>query len=393
MRDPGEHVPARLRTNRAVRGAVAVTILALVASVLPPGLDAQAVRITDCVECDLTATLVVQLGTEDGAAALAEPARVARRLNGQWVVTDYQESARLRVFTPEGKLARAVGRRGEGPGEYDVAVWVSVTAGDSLRVADLGLGRITVLHPEHLIPVRTQRIGGPFREIAFLDDPLGRYVVAAPVMSRSGIGLPLHLMDEDGTVLRSFGAVSPILDFRDNSKSWRNITVTPDGEVWSSGLTSYVLERWSPETGDRLEVLERGADWFPPHERYGGGTLDPSQEPNPGLIEIHADRAGRLWTASHVAADDWQAAFEDGSDPYGNPARRVYDISRYYDTIVEVISPVDARVVGRARLEGNVLSFPGDGLVATRALEPPGYPVVRVWRIELAPQNPSQGGS
>lgn len=357
-------------------GSVLVAALLMLAAPVA----GQSSVVEDCADCELTATLVVELGTLDGPGALGAPARIARRRNGQWVVTDYQEPSRLRFFGPDGEWIRTIGRSGQGPGEYDLALWVSPTVHDSLRVADIGQSRITTLTPA-LAAIRTQFMGRPFSEIVFLEDGTGRYVISSRARLATGGDSPVHLVSLDGAVVRSYGSEPALSDRRPGLESWRNIAVGSEGTLWTAKVTSYQLERWSLQSGEREQLLERTADWFPPQSAYGGGLMDPDQEPAPGLLDIDVDSSGRVWTGSHVGAENWRAAFEDGAGFYGGRVERVHDLSRYYDTIIEVISPNDSRVVGRTRLDGALLNFVGDGVVATWVLDPPGYPVIKVWSI------------
>lgn len=56
-------------------------------------------------------------------------------------------SSRLLVFSPAGAVLRRLGRKGQGPGEFDWLQGVRVLPGDSIYAFDVGLQRTTVFAP------------------------------------------------------------------------------------------------------------------------------------------------------------------------------------------------------------------------------------------------------
>lgn len=56
----------------------------------------------------------------------------------------------IAVLAPDLTFEREVGRKGEGPGEFDWVVTIQVLADDSLYVFDAGLSRVTVFEPRTL---------------------------------------------------------------------------------------------------------------------------------------------------------------------------------------------------------------------------------------------------
>ncbi len=78
--------------------------------------------------------------------------------DGRIVVVD-AEARRLLLFDATGKLVRALGRRGAGPGEFRNVTSVTVLPGDSLLTFDRSLRRLTVWHPDSGY-VRSMPVGG-----------------------------------------------------------------------------------------------------------------------------------------------------------------------------------------------------------------------------------------
>lgn len=333
--------------------------------------------IQDCESCLMQAEVVVELGSDAGQAVVGSPAWVVQRYNGQWVLTDYQGKGRLLVFSRNGTFLKAIGGSGQGPGEYDLPERLRVMRGDSLEVVDFGNLRITTLDPS-LEVSHTRPVGPPGHGIAFLRD--GRHVIAGTVSTSMSIGLPIHVVNRSGKIVRSFGAEPPIEAIGNAYRMWRSVAPAGDGAVWSAHLLRYVIERW--DTAGRLtDRLERDVSWFAPQSDYGFHP-DASREPTPGMPFIYSDRSGLLWTTIDVPDRAWESAFTRGNDLYGRPADVVDDFNNYWDSVVEVIDPVKNRVVGHARLDARVLGFAGDGLVFTRELRGEGYPVAVVYELQ-----------
>lgn len=84
--------------------------------------------------------------TSSPDAAFAYVTAVDVDSRGRMYVGDWS-NAEVTVLSPEGEVERRIGRRGEGPGEFNSVRQVQVLPGDSLLVFDNGLKRITVFAP------------------------------------------------------------------------------------------------------------------------------------------------------------------------------------------------------------------------------------------------------
>lgn len=82
-------------------------------------------------------------GAGDAASELHRVTSVARLPDGRIVVAN-AGTHELRLFDADGKHARTIGRRGEGPGEFDELAWVGMRSADSLVAWDAGLKRFSV---------------------------------------------------------------------------------------------------------------------------------------------------------------------------------------------------------------------------------------------------------
>jgi len=91
--------------------------------------------------------------------------------DGSIAVADHG-SCEVRLFSITGEFLRAVGRRGEGPGEFERLTSIHRIRGDSLVALDYWLRRITVLGPDLSVGRTFSLIGDGLRvsELTTLDD-------------------------------------------------------------------------------------------------------------------------------------------------------------------------------------------------------------------------------
>ncbi|HRN54780.1 MAG TPA: hypothetical protein PK788_14895, partial [Gemmatimonadaceae bacterium] len=99
--------------------------------------DAEAQR----VRVEATPELSVAATTESGDLRFATAAWATRISTGEIAVADLAESS-VRVLSPAGKLERVLGRRGAGPGEYRLPIWLGVCDGGALTLWDAS-GRVS----------------------------------------------------------------------------------------------------------------------------------------------------------------------------------------------------------------------------------------------------------
>lgn len=352
---------------------------AVLVLVLSEGVAAQVRTISDCEQpCLLRTELVATLGAEDGPGFVGEPSGLVRLGDGRWVLSDWYDQDRLKVYDSDGAFLRAVGRRGQGPGEFHIARFLQLLPGDSVEVFDFGLMRTTVFTPDW-VPVRTARWPMYGQEMVRLPD--GARVFSSRWNEPGREGQPLHLVSSSGSYVRSFGAREPIPMSGPREAYYRQIALSGSDRVWSANLLRYHVEEWSVE-GEFVQELERTVEWFPPQVEYEAVPAD-GGPPTPGLLAVHADGDGLLWVVTVVPATDWELGVGTGRNVFGRSTRVVSDPSAVYDTMIEVIDPADPVVVGAARLSTRIEGFVSDGFVYGGVLLPTGEPVVQIWALSL----------
>lgn len=161
---------------------------------------------------------------------------------------------RVGVFSPAGMFIQNLGRRGQGPGEFESPWAIGIDARDSVFVWDMTQARISVFGPD-LVFRRSFRIGPQWliNSINFLrNDDL---VVAA---FATGEQHGIHVLTRDGAIRRSFAPVTGGRAFAGFESSVLGGTLDVDGEM-------IVYSRKSPyevlfyDSGGRLRTHCRGS--------------------------------------------------------------------------------------------------------------------------------------
>jgi hypothetical protein len=252
------------------------------------------------------------------------------------------------VFNPDGRLARLLGQKGEGPGEFDAAVrQIVVAPGDSVYVFH-GRGQVTVFSPQ-LIFVRrvTVPTGSDMRVAGFVDG--GGLLMRGPIRTPERAGHPYHLVSINGEVERSFGYDGKPVTPAGMPAGAPPLRVSRDGKsLWGlSPAARYDLVRWNSEGAllDSIEVvavpwLQEPVPDLPARTIRGwGGTGTPVELPKPtiGVHMMGLDSAGLVWVGIRKPIGYDQASAEyrwslrvEAFDPVS----REVAVSRPFDTFV-----------------------------------------------------------
>lgn len=81
-------------------------------------------------------------------------------------------SGQLVVFAADGSILRKLGRKGQGPGEFDYIQGVRVLPGDSVYAFDSGLQRVTVFGPGSTRPAYSVNVGSNSMLFPYWTGPL-----------------------------------------------------------------------------------------------------------------------------------------------------------------------------------------------------------------------------
>lgn len=369
---------ATTRVNCRSVGFHAVGILALLGLTPTVGLSQEVLRESPAGLRDVAGSQRIVLGDRDGPGYVGPNFSVAEIPEGGFLVSVFERAGELLAFGADGQLQGVIGRVGEGPGEFHNLGQVRVDDHYAYLI-DQRQRRVTVLELDDLSFDRTFRLPAVPGDLAVLST--GRLVLAMDVATPEHAGHPYHLIDRDGSFLRSFGGAGGV--YRSDRSHLLQRVVAPDrrpGLFWGATVHRYQLTLMD-ESGAVRRSLERREPWFEPHER--GVIADPSDPPRPRLHHIRMDSAGRLWVLIQIPAERWREGLVERTTPRGQTYWTIGDESRFLDTVVEVIDPAAGEVIARGRFDPLFRHFASDGTAVSYGEDAGGVPFIRVWDLVI----------
>jgi hypothetical protein len=206
--------------------------------------------------------------------------------DGSVYVADHV-STRIIAFDPEGRRRWALGRRGRGPGEFQIPYRLNVRADGTVFVYDMGTGEVTSLSPEgrylnrYPLPFRLSQVDN----LVALD---GELLIAGTTTHGPAASRGVHRFRIDGRELRhsgSFGAL-PTVRNRQVLEMWGAGPVMrgSSGMIWYTRRLPY--EVYGFDASGRQRVVLR-----PPFRTRG--TPDEA---------IRVERSGRTTQFSSTSA-------------------------------------------------------------------------------------------
>jgi hypothetical protein len=110
---------------------------------------------------------------------------------------------RIQKFSPDGEFLSSYGRKGQGPGEFQIMGGIAVDKKGQMVVTDRSTNRLKVLSPEgnEIKNLATMKITG---EIALMSS--GEFVLTKGLFfSQESLPGLIHIVGEDGKILRTAG--------------------------------------------------------------------------------------------------------------------------------------------------------------------------------------------
>ena len=350
--------------------AIGLIMLAVSASARAAGQE-EVILDEICPECEVVLEHVVTLGDAEGLGMLES--------DNNWVHSDsrgmyYVSSPELpyfSVFDPVGEIVRRVGARGHGPGEFTSTSAFLVGKDDSLYVFDPWQRRMSVFSPNHEL-VRTVSVSFAAHPDAALVETA--IVVNAAIHTMERIGYPLHLLDFDGEIVRSFGSIDGVYrpDMRDIIDG-RAMTSAEGDAVWTGWWNQYVLERWDT-AGYLTQTLRRDVEWFQP---WWTPTTDIEIPPQPVTQDL-MQQGDTLWVLVLVADPNWRSAIKPDGRFF-----TVEDDNDYNDSVIEAIDLRNGQVRASTRFPRKLRGFAGPGLVYGQDIDPSGHIAIPLWDLNI----------
>jgi hypothetical protein len=262
---------------------------------------------------------------------------------------------RVVIFNSTGALLHSVGEKGTARGQFMRASKVIATPGGHFVVRDFQLGTATVLDSA-FTAIRTA--SAPYSVDLAL--PSGGYISGQQIRTPGRVGYPLHLLNTDFDVVRSFGVDTP--EFRSDMPRMMNrlVTLGTGGTVWSVAPGRYEFEEWNPISGQRLRRFAVTSEWFV--ESLRAQPLENIRVRPSSVVESIWHDGTVLWAMTRVADTNWT--------PRPGPAtERPFDVTAYdgtFDWMLEAIDPTDGRLLASRRLRDAHWGDPASRLLSTR---------------------------
>jgi hypothetical protein len=200
-----------------------------------------------CSTCTVVASLVTTLRLPSDSLSFGIRSRIAGFANGTFVAWELNETPVPALFDRRGQFLRLISSKGEGPGEVLEVGRVIATHSDTVVVLDASRRH---LFSSDLTFIRTVPSQRRVDDLVYNDR--GVEVVAARIGSPQAAGLPLHLLDRDGSIARSFGTLDPVLDPRRMEQNgddittfqYRELTRGAGNTFWTWNNTRFLLEQY-----------------------------------------------------------------------------------------------------------------------------------------------------
>ena len=326
-------------------------------------------------------TLVVpdslDIGLRDGAqgVVLGHTDWVAKGPRGRYFLGSPRK-ATLEVFDSGGAFVGALGREGQGPGEFQSSYDIMFHQG-RLVVTDAMQRRLA------FFDIELSESGGvtlpftPDGSAAFL----GRHVVFnAHVPTRETLGLPIQVYSIDSGEVRAVGGDDRWFSAMSPGAVRRRLAGADTDRYWAARIDEYRIDLLTVDGDTLLSVL--GSPPFLP-ERVDAVRTS-TEAPPPLVTDIASDSSGHLWVLVLVPDPEWHdAVVRDAGSAHG---WRIADYSAYYDTVLDVIDPATGELLGRRRFDPMMPRLVDAGEIAFFTYRDPSHPVMRVYRVAFSTQ-------
>lgn len=255
---------------------------------------------------------VGDIESEDDNILFYMPSDIAFDSQGNMYILDAGNN-RIQKFNPDGKFLASIGRKGQGPAEFQYPLSLDIDSEGYLYVADSGNQRIQVLKPDGTDHKTIQMIKvaiGPTK-IAKSGDMImgsGGFMSFGPGGMNEDEVLPkiIKVLDMEGEVKKEFGEKKDYNDFLMNRMGNAfHYTVDKNNNIYVSFDNQNRIDKYSPEgeilwksdrvlNYDTTKPKKKGSD-----ERRGSYRTIQAPEMNRCSSGIAVDDKGRIWVVTH----------------------------------------------------------------------------------------------
>jgi len=346
-----------------------------------------AIRLADrpaCAACRLLVRHIATLGTDSLDGYLSDnPLWASMDQHGVIYVGLQPPGGPLLSFDTTGRFLGRIGGRGRGPGEFQLPVSAVPASSGRLLIWDFSGAQLTVLDSARRFQYRVYQ---PYSPVGAFAD--GRQLVSAPMTGSDGHWYTLHIYDDSGKRVDSFGRAARGYAEPERWRLVRRASIGPRGTIWAADADRYVVNEWSME-GQELRTFFRSVVWMPPVEVRSAGVF--GERPNAHVVALVEDESRRLWVFSRVPATDWQSALGPATVSRGRASFPRRDQGRLFDTMVDVIDLGSDRLIVSERVAGNVrFVLSPDPIVVRYREKEDGTPLLDVLRISMQATDPGR---
>lgn len=335
---------------------------------------------TLAAQCNVNLVRVSTIGDEDGPGVVGTTRVLTRGPDGTVYTTGGIFPGVVQTFDSAGRFSGSIGRLGDGPGEFRAISAVLPTGTDTFVLIDNAHRRASVMKRDIGL-VRSYSIPGGVFPAGGAMLTSGRLLLNANVAERSTVGLPLHVVSSQGTLLRSFGSVEGYYLAPDLLGASRQMAVVDSEYVWTARRSPYVLELWSVKSGERVRGYSPQRQWWQPDENTG--LLSPEHTPPSRVQGIYYDPSvPALVVAINVAGSNWRSALvrqEEREGTYWLPR----DWGAVHNTIIEAIDPRSGALLGSRRIPAYVRGVASTGYVFSYRQDDIEVDRMDLWRVTL----------
>lgn len=377
------NVLSRKSPRPNVRVAGILTVLGTVQAlflIIPNPVTAQASPDDNptCPDCVIRFDLVMTAGSLDGPGAIPEePGSVARDSRGRLYLA-FPQAGEVGLFDSTGRPLPPVGRRGEGPGEYQWPYLIRVGQSDTVMVLDFNR-QLSVVAPSGSF-VRRSQVPVSAADFVVIGD--GNLVFSESPPATPG--------DSEATIFHVFNPGQDVAD-----KSFHKVEIKAGGFAPRFYLApAQEPDRFwtATESGDGYEVMLYASDgilarrfakspsWLRPLPAED--DLAPPGAYISGLAVVE-DRA---WVVGRHPVDEWRRYWnrEIFGEGRGEVSAREIEFTKLYRSVVDVVDIGTGELVTSAQVPGLVLGLLPNLYVATYREDDAGVPYVDVFRMSIS---------
>lgn len=223
--------------------------------------------------------------------------------------------------------------------------------------------------------------------VAFADD---NFVANAFIQTSKSVGMPLHIFSRSGEVVRSFGETGGVTEPQTQAVRDRRVIAPAGKNFWAGKVNEYSFDLWSLD-GKLLRSIHSSPSWFVPWSR---DPIQPADKERPMTIlkAIYQDSDGLLWIMFQLPDPKWakiQApntstdSNKTGSGHVDEKPITTQMRDRLFDTLIEVVDPLNGRLITSRRFDELLLPFFGDRRVTHLLEDESGTKSLEVWKFTI----------